>query len=85
VRWGEGAYGGLFLVCYGLVRTVLELFRQPDAQFTGNGDTLGTVLGPLTMGQVLSLLTAAVGLFFLVRGIRTPPPAEAPASPAAAK
>ncbi|HSU12705.1 prolipoprotein diacylglyceryl transferase [Longimicrobium sp.] len=73
VRWGDGAYGGLFLVCYGLVRTFLELFRQPDAQFTGNGDTLGTVLGPLTMGQVLSLLTALVGLFFLIRGIRTPP------------
>lgn len=80
VRWGDGAYGGLFLVCYGLVRTFLELFRQPDAQFTGQGDPLGTVLGPLTMGQVLSLLTAAVGLFFLVRGIRTPPRAEPPAS-----
>jgi phosphatidylglycerol:prolipoprotein diacylglycerol transferase len=82
VRWGDGAYGGLFLTCYGLVRTFLELFRQPDAQFTGNGDTLGTVLGPLTMGQVLSLATALVGLFFLIRGIRTPPPADAPAPPA---
>ncbi len=78
VRWGDGAYGGLFLVCYGTVRTFLELFRQPDAQ-------LGFVLGPLTMGQLLSIATALVGVFFLVRGIRTPPaasepPADAPAA-----
>jgi phosphatidylglycerol:prolipoprotein diacylglycerol transferase len=79
VRWGDGAYGGLFLVCYGLVRTFLELFRQPDAQFASAQNPLGTVLGPLSMGQVLSILTALVGLFFLVRGIRTPPyAADAP-------
>jgi phosphatidylglycerol:prolipoprotein diacylglycerol transferase len=85
IRWGDGAYGGLFLVCYGLVRTFLELFRQPDAQFASPTNPLGTVLGPLSMGQVLSILTALVGMFFLVRGIRTPPhpdaapPADAPA------
>jgi phosphatidylglycerol---prolipoprotein diacylglyceryl transferase len=82
VRWGDGAYGGLFLVGYGLVRSVLELFRQPDRQFTGPDDPVGTVLGPLTMGQTLSLLMVAVGLFFLIRGIRnrtTAPPAPAPA------
>ena len=77
VRWGDGAYGGLFLVCYGTVRTFLELFRQPDAQFSSPTNPLGTVLGPLSMGQVLSILTALVGVFFLVRGIRTPPPAAA--------
>jgi phosphatidylglycerol:prolipoprotein diacylglycerol transferase len=78
VRWGDGAYGGVFLIGYGVVRTFLELFRQPDAQFASASNPLGTVLGPLSMGQVLSILTALVGLFFLVRGIRTPPftPAE---------
>ena len=70
VRWGDGAYGGVFLVCYGGVRTFLELFRQPDAQFQGAGDPLGTVLGPLTMGQVLSLGLVVAGLVLLVRGIR---------------
>lgn len=70
VRWGDGAYGGLFLAGYGVVRSFIELFRQPDVQFTGAGDPLGTVLGPLTMGQTLSLLMVVAGLFFLVRGIR---------------
>jgi len=70
VRWGDGAYGGVFLVCYGAVRTFLELFRQPDAQFRNPGDELGTVLGPLTMGQVLSLCLVAAGIVLLVRGIR---------------
>jgi len=70
VAWGDGAYGGVFLVSYGLVRTFLERFRQPDAQFRGPGDDLGTVLGPLTMGQVLSLLMVIAGIVLLVRGIR---------------
>jgi phosphatidylglycerol:prolipoprotein diacylglycerol transferase len=71
VRWGDGAYGGVFLVCYGVVRTFLELFRQPDAQFQNAGDPLGTVLGPLTMGQVLSLGLVIAGLVLLARGIRS--------------
>jgi phosphatidylglycerol:prolipoprotein diacylglycerol transferase len=80
VRWGDGAYGGIFLIGYGAVRTFLELFRQPDAQFASATNPLGTVLGPLSMGQVLSILTALVGVFFLVRGIRTPPADLAPES-----
>ncbi|HEU4562311.1 MAG TPA: prolipoprotein diacylglyceryl transferase [Longimicrobium sp.] len=89
VRWGDGAYGGLFLLCYGAVRTFVELFRQPDAQFRGAGDDLGTVLGPLTMGQVLSLVMVLAGVALLVRGIRLarrgdpdapPAPADSPAS-----
>jgi phosphatidylglycerol:prolipoprotein diacylglycerol transferase len=60
---------------YGLARTFVELFRQPDRQFTGNGDDLGTVLGPLTMGQTLSLVMIAVGIFLLVRGWRMRTPA----------
>jgi phosphatidylglycerol---prolipoprotein diacylglyceryl transferase len=83
VRWGGGAYGGLFLICYGVIRSFIELFRQPDAQFRDAGDSLGTVLGPLTMGQTLSLLMVAAGLFFLVRGMRRKT-AAAPAKAAAA-
>jgi phosphatidylglycerol:prolipoprotein diacylglycerol transferase len=71
-RWGDGAYGGVFLVTYGAVRTFLELFRQPDEQFRSAGDPLGTVLGPLTMGQVLSLSMVLLGLYFLVTALRAP-------------
>jgi phosphatidylglycerol:prolipoprotein diacylglycerol transferase len=72
VRWGDGAYGGVFLLTYGVARTFLELFRQPDAQFASASDPLGTVLGPLTMGQVLSLSMVVLGLFFLVTALRAP-------------
>jgi phosphatidylglycerol---prolipoprotein diacylglyceryl transferase len=83
VQWGGGAYGGIFLFCYGAIRSFVELFRQPDAQFRDANDPLGTVLGPLTMGQTLSLLMVVAGLFFLVRGIRSAsssPPAPKPVS-----
>lgn len=64
-RLPHGVYAGLFLTGYGVFRSFLELFRQPDAQFRGPGDPLGTVLGPLTMGQSLSLIMVAAGLTLL--------------------
>jgi phosphatidylglycerol:prolipoprotein diacylglycerol transferase len=66
VRLPSGTFGGIFLVGYGLFRSFVELFRQPDAQFRGPGDPLGTVLGPLTMGQTLSALMILGGLALLV-------------------
>ena len=48
---------------YGLFRFLVEFVREPDTQ-------LGFVLGPLTMGQVLSLLmliTSFIALIFLKR------------------
>lgn len=83
VHWGDGAYGGLYLVCYGVLRSFIELFRQPDVQFTGADDPVGTVLGPFTMGQTLSLLMVAAGIFFVVRGARRPRPADASPPPPA--
>ena len=80
-----GTYGGIFLVGYGVFRSFIELFRQPDRQFTGPDDPIGTVLGPLTMGQTLSLTMVAIGVFLVVRGLRrgpvpvAPPPPPAPA------
>ncbi|HEU4882324.1 MAG TPA: prolipoprotein diacylglyceryl transferase [Longimicrobium sp.] len=73
-----GTYGGVFMLGYGILRSIMELFRQPDAQFTDAGDPVGTVLGPLTMGQTLSLVMIAVGIWLIVRGIRigAAPPAE---------
>jgi len=47
----EGGLAALFLLLYALARFGVEFTRQPDAQ-------LGLVLGPLSMGQVLSLVVA---------------------------
>ncbi|RWR51805.1 prolipoprotein diacylglyceryl transferase [Sinirhodobacter ferrireducens] len=65
---------GVFLTGYGLSRAVVELFRQPDAQFVGPGNPLGLALQfgdwGLTMGQILSLPMIAVGLWFALRARR---------------
>lgn len=66
LRLPSGSYGGIFLVGYGAFRSIVELFRQPDAQFRGPGDPLGTVLGPLTMGQTLSAGMILGGLGLLI-------------------
>jgi len=50
----EGDVFALFLILYGLFRTFCEFFRLPDAQ-------LGSVLGHLSMGQVLSLIKVLIG------------------------
>ena len=62
-----GLLSGVFLIGYGSFRSFVELFRQPDAQFRGPDDPLGTVLGPLTMGQTLSLIVILSGIILLVR------------------
>ncbi len=48
-----------FVAGYGMVRSVVELFREPDAH-------LGFVLGPLTMGQLLSVPMMLLGLAMLL-------------------
>ena len=71
-----GLLSGVFLIGYGAFRSFVELFRQPDAQFRGPDDPLGTVLGPLTMGQTLSLIVICAGVFLLIRSLtRKPEPA----------
>lgn len=76
-----GTFSGTFLLGYGLFRSLIELFRQPDAQFRGPGDALGTVLGPLTMGQTLSALMIVGGtgllLWIYSRAADPPPPPRA--------
>ena len=67
----SGAMIGLFLLGYGLARTVVENFRQADAEFITLGNQMGHVIRfgtdwGLTMGQVLSLPMAAIGLAVLV-------------------
>ena len=62
-RSRDGRTAALFLVAYGVVRFGVEFTRQPDEQ-------VGYVaLGWLTMGQILSVLVAAAGMFvWLSRG-----------------
>jgi phosphatidylglycerol:prolipoprotein diacylglycerol transferase len=57
----DGVQLGWLLVLYGCVRTVLEMFREPDAQ-------LGLLLRYFTMGQLLSVPIIAGGVWLLTRG-----------------
>jgi len=55
------AVSGLFLICYGSFRVIVEFFRQPDAHL----DFIA--LGWVTMGQILSLpmVLAGVAMMYL--------------------
>ncbi len=56
-----GATSGLFLICYGAFRFLIEFVREPDAQ-------LGYLaFNWLTMGQVLSLPMIAIGVWLMRR------------------
>jgi len=61
-RWPAGTMLGIFLLLYGLLRSFVELFREPDAQ-------LGFLFGGLTMGQLLSsvMIVAGVALIAFAR------------------
>jgi len=58
-----GLLGGIFLLGYGIARTVCEFFREPDPQlgflFGGSIEALG---GGITMGMLLSLPMTLIGL-----------------------
>jgi phosphatidylglycerol:prolipoprotein diacylglycerol transferase len=58
------AVSGLFLLGYGVFRSLAEIFREPDAH-------LGFVaFDRLTMGQLLSLPMIVIGGLFLFRAYR---------------
>ena len=65
-----GALTAVFFIGYGLSRMFVELFRQPDAQFTTAENPVGYILqlgeAGLTMGQLLSLPMVLFGLALLV-------------------
>ncbi|MDF1551602.1 MAG: prolipoprotein diacylglyceryl transferase [Deferrisomatales bacterium] len=71
VVWGAGRLWrdrrgvptGAFVCGYGLIRFLVEFTRQPDPQ-------LGLILGPFSMGQVLSAAMVLVGATLL--GTATP-------------
>ena len=63
----RGFYTGLFLVLYGIFRILVEFVRVPDAQ-------LGYLIGPITMGQVLSLPLILLGAGLLIWSFSTQRP-----------
>ena len=62
----HGALLATFLAGYGLIRFVVEFFRNPDAQFITPTNPAGAVFGPFSMGQTLSLPMIAIGLGVLI-------------------
>jgi phosphatidylglycerol:prolipoprotein diacylglycerol transferase len=59
--WPHGSMLALFLILYGIVRIIAEIFREPDP-------FLGELMMGLTMGQLLSLSMLAAGiLLWLIR------------------
>lgn len=54
----DGFMIGLYIFGYGLVRFIIEYFREPDAQ-------LGFVLGFNTMGQILCTLMMLTGIVII--------------------
>ena len=62
-----GAVSGLFMICYGLFRFLVEFVREPDSH-------LGYLaFGWVTMGQVLSLPMVLVGIWLMTRSRSSDP------------
>jgi phosphatidylglycerol:prolipoprotein diacylglycerol transferase len=84
-----GVVGAWFLIVYGILRVVTEIYRQPDAGVK----TLSTPFGDLSRGQVLSVLMVVAGIIGLIIAARRPvepmggllkpaaPPTAPPGSP----
>jgi phosphatidylglycerol:prolipoprotein diacylglycerol transferase len=55
----EGTVAAVGIMVYGMIRFFVEFFREPDPQ-------LGNILGPFSMGQLLSLVMVLTGVIFLI-------------------
>ena len=60
---------GAFLTGYGISRSFVEIFRQPDPQFQTASNPIGYVVHwesfGLTMGQILSIPMMLIGIFLI--------------------
>jgi phosphatidylglycerol:prolipoprotein diacylglycerol transferase len=61
-RTPNGFITGLFLICYSVLRIIVENFREPDAP----------LVGMFTRGQFFSFFTIAIGIGFIVVARRHP-------------
>ncbi len=68
----RGLTAGLFLVGYGLSRTIVEFFREPDAH-------IGFLFAEITIGQLLSSPMILVGIGLVVLAFRQPLQTTGPA------
>lgn len=62
----SGLLASVFLIGYGVFRFLIEFTRQPDAQ-------LGLIIGPFSMGQLLSIGMPVLGILLLAFVTRSPP------------
>ena len=62
-----GSVSGLFLIGYGAFRIIVEFFRQPDAQFTGEW------VQYISMGQILSIPMIVAGAIMMIWAYRRRP------------
>ena len=63
IRCPHGSLLALFLICYGIIRFLVEIVRQPDSQ-------LGLLFEMVSMGQLLSLLMLIGGVYIWVWRIK---------------
>lgn len=66
-----GMNTGIFLVCYGLFRALLETVREPDANMPEG------LRGVITMGMILSLPMIGLGIWLIRRALKQPKLASA--------
>lgn len=64
MRNASGLFIGLFIAGYGIARSIVELFRQPDAH-------IGFLSGGSTMGQWLSVPMILIGVFLALRALKS--------------
>ncbi|MDN5248366.1 MAG: prolipoprotein diacylglyceryl transferase [Wolbachia endosymbiont of Tyrophagus putrescentiae] len=62
IRFYRGALTGFAIIWYGIVRFLVEFFREPDYH-------LGYLWFNLTMGQLLSIPTVIAGVFIYLRAL----------------
>ncbi|MEG3618704.1 prolipoprotein diacylglyceryl transferase [Magnetovibrio sp. PR-2] len=63
IRRRKGILAGVFLIGYGLARSIVELFRQPD-------EHIGFLIGGTTLGQWLSMPLILVGIILISLALR---------------
>ncbi len=61
-----GLNSGIFLVCYGLFRALLEQVREPDAHMPE------ALRGTITMGMLLSIPMILLGAWLIRRALQSP-------------
>lgn len=61
----DGVLGAIYLIGYGIIRFIIEFFRKPDDIFLDQGQTIGTVIGIFSMGQILCIAMILGGILYI--------------------